>query len=73
MLANSRAAPSYRLYRGRHLTRLAMKLMAHTFVRTSELIEARWSEIDFAGNAGHPGGADEDEDAPHHSVVHSGV
>jgi integrase len=24
-----------------------MKLLAHTFVRTSELIEAKWSEIDF--------------------------
>lgn len=29
------------------LTRLAMKLMALTFVRTSELIEARWDEIDL--------------------------
>src|SRR4051812_23803185 len=27
--------------------RFAMKLLALTFVRTSELIEARWSEIDF--------------------------
>lgn len=29
------------------VTRLAMKLMALTFVRTTELIEARWSEFDF--------------------------
>ena len=29
------------------LTRLAVKLMALTFVRTTELIEARWSEFDF--------------------------
>lgn len=29
------------------ITRLAIKLMALTFVRTSELIGARWSEIDF--------------------------
>ena len=29
------------------MTRLALKLMAMTFVRTSELIEARWSEIDL--------------------------
>ncbi len=28
-------------------TRLALKLMALTFVRTSELIEARWDEFDF--------------------------
>lgn len=35
------------VYRGTQLTRLAMKFMALTFVRTSELIEARWSEIDI--------------------------
>lgn len=35
------------VYRGTHVTRLAMKLMALTFVRTSELIEAKWSEFDF--------------------------
>lgn len=29
------------------LTRLAVKLMALTFVRTTELIEAEWSEIDW--------------------------
>jgi integrase len=29
------------------LTRLAVKLMGLTFVRTTELIEAKWSEIDF--------------------------
>ena len=29
------------------LTRLAMKLMAYTFVRTSELIEAEWQEFDL--------------------------
>jgi integrase len=29
------------------LTRLAMKFLALTFVRTSELIQAKWSEIDF--------------------------
>ena len=32
------------------LTRLAVKLMGLTFVRTTELIEARWNEIDFAEN-----------------------
>jgi integrase len=35
------------VYRGKHVTRLAMKLMAMTFVRTSELIGARWSEFDL--------------------------
>lgn len=35
------------VYRGTQVTRLAMKLMALTFVRTSELIEARWSELDL--------------------------
>ena len=35
------------VYEGRQLTRLAMKLVALTFVRTSELIEAQWDEFDF--------------------------
>jgi integrase len=35
------------IYRGTHVTRLAIKLMALTFVRTSELIGARWTEFDF--------------------------
>ncbi len=30
-------------------TRLAVELMLHTFVRTSELIEAKWSEFDLEG------------------------
>lgn len=34
-------------YQGRPTTRLALKLMALTFVRTTELIEARWAEIDL--------------------------
>lgn len=34
-------------YRGTPATRLAMKLMAFTFVRTGELIEARWDEFDL--------------------------
>ena len=34
-------------YQGRTITRLAMRLMALTFVRTSELIEARWGEFDL--------------------------
>jgi integrase len=35
-------------YQGTPVTRLAMKLMALTFVRTGELIGARWSEFDLA-------------------------
>jgi integrase len=35
------------LYRGKHITRLAMKLMAMTFVRTGELIGAKWEEFDL--------------------------
>lgn len=35
-------------YVGSEHTRLALKLMSLTFVRTSELIGARWSEFDFS-------------------------
>lgn len=35
-------------YQGSAYTRLAMKLMALTFVRTSELIKARWKDFDLA-------------------------
>lgn len=35
------------VYQGAIRTRLALKLIALTFVRTSELIEARWSEFDL--------------------------
>jgi integrase len=38
---------SIEVYQGTHVTRLALKLMALTFVRTSELIGARWTEFDF--------------------------
>ena len=34
-------------YQGGPYTRLAMQLMAQTFVRTSELIAARWAEFDL--------------------------
>jgi integrase len=34
-------------YQGTPLTRLALKLIALTFVRTTELIEARWDEFDL--------------------------
>jgi integrase len=35
------------VYPGTHVTRLAIKLMALTFVRTGELIGARWEELDL--------------------------
>ena len=38
---------SIEVYHGTHVTRLAIKLLALTFVRTSELIEAKWSEFDL--------------------------
>jgi integrase len=38
---------SMEVYQGTHVTRLAMKLMALTFVRTSELIGANWAEFDI--------------------------
>jgi integrase len=34
-------------YQGNAITRLALKLMALTFVRTTELINARWDEFDL--------------------------
>lgn len=37
------------VYNGTATTRLAIKLMALTFVRTSELIGARWEEFDLDG------------------------
>jgi integrase len=35
------------VYQGKQVTRLAMKLMSMTFVRTTELIEAKWEEFDL--------------------------
>ncbi|MDR3751618.1 MAG: tyrosine-type recombinase/integrase [Terracidiphilus sp.] len=35
------------VYQGTHVTRLAMKVLAMTFVRTSELIQAKWAEFDL--------------------------
>jgi integrase len=40
------------LYQGTQLTRLAIKLMALAFVRTSELIGARWDEFDLEDRRG---------------------
>ena len=34
-------------YNGDALTRFALKLITYTFIRTSELIEAPWSEFDL--------------------------
>lgn len=38
---------SMNAYQGDALTKAAMKLLAFTFVRTGELIGAKWSEVDF--------------------------
>ncbi len=38
---------SIEVYQGTHVTRLALKLMSLTFVRTSELIGAKWAEFDL--------------------------
>jgi integrase len=38
---------SIEVYQGNHVTRLAMKLMSLSFLRTSELIGAEWAEFDF--------------------------
>ena len=35
------------VYQGTHVTRLAMKILAMTFVRTSELIQAKWAEFNL--------------------------
>lgn len=40
---------SIEVYRGTHVTRFALKLLALTFVRTGELIGAKWSEFDLKG------------------------
>lgn len=39
-----------RYQQGRELTRLAVMLTLHLFIRSSELRFARWSEIDFRNN-----------------------
>jgi integrase len=38
---------SIEVYQGTHVTRLAMKILAMTFVRTSELIQAKWAEFNL--------------------------
>ena len=54
------------LYRGTQLTRLAMKLMALTFVRTNEMLSAEWSEFDFEGCRWNiPKGHMKQKKAPH--------
>jgi integrase len=52
-------------YDGDALTRLAMKLMAYTFVRTSELIESEWSEFDLDGARWHIPAERMKMDTPH--------
>ena len=57
-------------YDGDALTRLAMRLMAYTFVRTSELIESAWTEFDLDdGRWDYSSRAHEDGHAAYRSVV----
>ena len=44
---------SVEVYKGTHVTRLALKLIAFTFVRTSELIGAKWAEFDLESARWH--------------------
>ncbi len=60
-------------YRGHVRTRLAIHLMALTFVRTSELIKAEWSEFNLAAAQWRiPGRPYEDENRTHRAAVHPG-
>jgi integrase len=52
-------------YDGDALTRFAMRLMACTFVRTSELIESEWSEFDLDGGRWDIPAARMKMDTPH--------
>jgi integrase len=52
-------------YQGSALTRLAMNLIALTFLRTSELIEAPWSEINFEKAEWRIGAERMKSDRPH--------
>ena len=57
-------------YDGDAITRLAMRLMAYTFVRTSELIESEWSEFDLDNARWDiPAEAHEDGHAAYRSLV----
>jgi integrase len=38
---------NFKVYLGTYVTRLAMKLIALIFARTSELINVRWKEFDL--------------------------
>ncbi len=53
------------IYRGTQVTRLALKLMSLTFVRTSELIGAKWGEIDLDGRRWNIPAARMKMDTPH--------
>ena len=53
------------IYRGTQVTRLALKLMALTFVRTSELIGAKWEELDLDGRRWNIPAARMKMDTPH--------
>lgn len=60
-------------YQGTPFTRMAMKLMAMTFVRTTELIGARWDEFDLDGMRWDiPASRMKMTTPPHRAVDHPG-
>jgi integrase len=57
-------------YDGDAITRLAMRLMAHTFERASDLIESEWPEFELeTARWDIPGRAHEDGEAAYRSLV----
>ena len=60
-------------YKGDAITRLAMKLMTYTFVRTQRRDRSALVRVRFGrGPVDHSGGAHEDEDSAYRSAVPSG-
>ena len=59
-------------YDGEPRTRLALRLMTLTFVRTGELRAARWDEFDPEAGVAHPRRAHEDASAAYRAPVATG-
>ena len=60
------------VYQGEVITKLAMKLIALTLVHTSELVGARWTELDRYARRWNVPAEDEREEAAHCSPLRSG-
>lgn len=56
-------------YEGMGITKLAMQLSPHVFVRPGELRHAEWSEIDLGGELWTPGGQNENAQTASGAVV----